>query len=888
MLRNSLITILLLLTGLRSFSQDKLADNRIASATLKTSWGTKVTASNCWREYPRPTLQRGNWSNLNGYWAYSITDSAAVNMGATQGQILVPFPIESQLSGVQRSLGPKEALWYKTQFEVNKLKSGDRCLLNFGAVDWKAAVFVNGKPVGAHVGGYENFTLDITEALKIGQKNVLEVKVTDPTDRGINPHGKQVLYPGNIFYTPSSGIWQTVWLENVPQQRIEGLKITPDIEKQQVAVTVNGINTTGNDIVELVVKKDGKEVTRLSGPSNAPLIAKIKNAALWTPESPNLYDVVVMLKSKAGVTDEVSSYFGMRKISVGQDAAGHKRIFLNNKYLFNLGVLDQGFWPDGLMTPPSDEAIQFDLQAMKAMGFNTVRKHIKVEPERWYYHADKIGLLVWQDFVNPPNALPEGSKPEFEREVKATMDQLYNHPSVVTWVLFNERWGAYDQKRLTSWVKQYDPTRLVNGHSGELLYVNDKLRAPSKEPWIESDIADIHAYPYPRKIDDDFGKIQVLGEFGGITVSTPWHQWNDLDTWGYTTQSPEDFIRVYRGMLDSLKSLEKMGLSAAIYTQPFDVETEENGVITYDRAVIKMPFDTMSKINSLLVHANAKDRKSPLLASLENIDIHDNDSRYQEYLTQFRNGNHDSAFVRRLILMAMRKNDKQPINDLSAAYLKSLKSPDSYANLMFILNFTNSSDNPGFALLTRDGAIAKEVVGKFKYNGIMRKLISAEIINPAIKSSSPVDWEAIHQTVLQKYGEDGGEYVWGKAMTYSIDHKSWSKMGEYYKKYYQTALPHSEYHINNMSWIVFENVDDTSILRFALSAVKYNMENFSDGGADLDTYANLYYRLGEKEEALKWERKALEKSPQDEDIKAALRKMEQGLPTWPTPNGGKN
>src|SRR5450432_3913109 len=411
-----------------------------APLQLPTRWSKLVTPDNALVEYPRPQMVRTNWTNLNGLWDYAITVKDAATPTHFDGKILVPYPIESALSGVKRALLPSQNLWYKRNIEIKSAKNGERTLLHFGAVDWKATVFVNGKEVGVHQGGYTAFSFDITDQLKTANNEIV-VKVFDPTDEGIGPHGKQVLNPQNIYYTATSGIWQTVWLEAVPADYISDIKLTPDIDKNILNIVVDA--PAGFQI----------EVNGSKGEPGKKINLSVPNAHLWSPADPYLYDLDIKLKKGDKTIDEVKSYFGMRKISVSKEDKGIDRIFLNNKPYYNLGVLDQGFWPDGLYTAPTDEALAFDIKAIKAMGFNTIRKHIKVEPARWYFHADKIGMLVWQDMVNPNQGLPEGSKPEFEKESAEILDQLHNNPSIVTWVLFNEKWGQYDQERLTRWLK---------------------------------------------------------------------------------------------------------------------------------------------------------------------------------------------------------------------------------------------------------------------------------------------------------------------------------------------------------------------------------------------------------------------------------------------------
>ena len=642
---------------------------------IQTRWAKEVSPANALKEYPRPQLTRTNWTNLNGLWQYAITAKDAAKPSNFEGQILVPYPIESALSGVKKSLKADQNQWYKRTFNHGP-KQGEKTLLNFGAVDWEATVFINGTVVGSHKGGYTAFTLDITSALKNGENEIL-VKVYDPTDQGYQPHGKQVSSPANIYYTPSSGIWQTVWLETVPVDYIQSLKITPDIDQSLVKVTVNSASDS-----EVSLFTGGQTI---KGKTNTPIIIPVKNAKLWSPSSPYLYDLTVTLNN-----DQVKSYFGMRKVSVAKDSKGIDRIMLNNQPYYNLGTLDQGFWPDGLYTAPTDEALAFDIKAIKAMGFNTIRKHIKVEPARWYYHADKLGMIVWQDMVNPNQGLPEGAKQESEGESKEILTQLHNYPSITTWVLFNEKWGQYDQARLSTWIKQTDPSRILNGHSGELLYVNEQLRSPSPDAYINADMTDVHAYPDPMLPIKQSGKAQVCGEFGGIGVFIPDHQWNTGSAWGYINEKPAAFKAKYTVMNDHLKLFEKEGLSGSIYTQPFDVEGEQNGIMTYDREVVKIPFAALRKIHSAL-NPDAE-INVPKDVTAKDADLTEPAQVYANALAEYLNGKHDPAFLKKLAMMASQTNDLAGRVRFGNQYVATLKAPYSAEDLSFIENITKKNN----------------------------------------------------------------------------------------------------------------------------------------------------------------------------------------------------
>jgi len=562
---------------------------KMQSAQLSTKWNKQIDTENVLSEYPRPQMVRKNWVNLNGLWEYAIAKKSFDQPTKFDGQILVPYPFESALSGTKKLLLPDELLWYKKTFQAPSRK-GKKVLLHFGAVDWQSTISINGKYIGSHNGGYQNFSFDISEELQEGD-NELIVKVSDPSEKGFGPYGKQNLNPQGIMYTACSGIWQTVWLEVVPEVFIESLKVTPDVDNNRLQLSVNAFEFTKDYSIETLVNNEKLRFTQAQK-----IEIPINNTHLWSPEDPFLYDITVRLLYNGKPVDEVKSYFGMRKIEIKKDANGIDRIFLNNKYIFNLGVLDQGYWPDGIYTAPTDEALRWDIQAIKSMGFNTIRKHIKVEPDRWYYWCDKLGMLVWQDMPFCANGSQE-AKFEYEKENKANIEQLYNHPSIICWVLFNEGWNSYDQKRLTETIKKLDLTRLVNGHSGE-----NYAKTPAAEKWISSDMTDVHEYPGPGIAPKQDGKAMVLGEWGGVGVSIAGHQWNAKSGWGYIKVSPEEFARKYEFMMKHLKIFEEEGLSGAIYTQPFDVEIEENGLITYDREIFKIPAEKIRAINQTMFH----------------------------------------------------------------------------------------------------------------------------------------------------------------------------------------------------------------------------------------------------------------------------------------------
>lgn len=561
---------------------------------LQTRWAQEVSPRNALPEYPRPQMLRPQWENLNGLWEYAVTSWDADMPSTFDGQILVPFPIESALSGVKKVFLPTQRLWYKRSIVAPDTRGGKRALLHFGAVDWKAAVYLNGKLIGRHMGGYQHFSFDITASLQPG-KNELVVSVLDPTNLGPNPTGKQFLRPRKILYTAVSGIWQTVWMETVPPVHVTDLYMTPDIDSDCLLLRVNTSFTGPGYSIEAVAYAGNQPIGEVRGQPSSLLDVPVPHAHLWHPSDPFLYALTIRLLHNGQVIDSVTSYFGMRKIEVKNDSSGIPRIFLNNHYTFQLGVLDQGYWPEGLYTAPTDAALLFDIQTIKNMGFNTIRKHVKIEPDRWYYHADKLGILVWQDMV-PCADESFYATTQFEYENTENLRQLHNFPCIVVWVLFNEGWGKYDQQRLTKWMKEADSSRVINGHSGENLDEYSDL--PPSQWWVGSDLADVHYYPGPSIGPASPGKARVLGEWGGLRVRTPGHQWNANAGWGYAEVLPARFAERYAIMMERLKRYEKQGLSGAIWTQPYDVETEENGLMTYDREVMKLPIQDVKQMNS--------------------------------------------------------------------------------------------------------------------------------------------------------------------------------------------------------------------------------------------------------------------------------------------------
>ena len=562
-----LVTVFLLL-GMLQQQTPPPPPTPVPPTRLQTRWANQVTPTRVWREYPRPQMARRNWINLNGQWNYAITAADAPRPASFDKQILVPFPIESQASGAGVWVAPEQRLWYRRVFAAPPRPAGQRVLLNFGAVDWECAVYVNGALAGEHRGGFDPFTFDITPHLKAAAEQELVVSVRDPTDDGQQPRGKQVRRPRGIYYTAVTGIWQTVWMETVPDAHVTSLRIDPDLDARLVRVRVEGSGAGGP--VTVTVLDGEREIRRATGTRDSPIGLAITAPRPWSPDDPFLYTLRVRYGS-----DEVQSYFGLRSIAVRADASGVRRLFLNGKPLFQLGLLDQGWWPDGLYTAPTDEALAFDIEKTRELGFNVIRKHVKVEPARWYYHADRLGMLVWQDMPSGNNRGPE-AEANFERELKSVIDALRNHPSIVMWVPFNEGWGQHATERYVAWLKGYDPTRLVNNTSG----------------WTDAkvgDVVDLHAYPGPAMPPLERNRAAMLGEFGGLGLPLDGHTWLDRGNWGYRSYtSLGDMNAAYRDLLAQLRLHAGDGLASAIYTQTTDVEIEVNGVMTYDRAVTKL------------------------------------------------------------------------------------------------------------------------------------------------------------------------------------------------------------------------------------------------------------------------------------------------------------
>lgn len=571
---------------------------------IKTKWAEQINPSAVLPEYPRPTLERSDWKNLNGEWAYAIREKGEVEPAAFDGNILVPFAIESSLSGVQKNVGEKNELWYKRLFTVPSTWKGKQVKLNFGAVDWKADVFVNDILIGSHQGGFTPFSFDITPYLNGKGEQKLVVRVWDPTEKGYQPIGKQTSRPEGIWYTSVTGIWQTVWIEPVAVNHVTAVKAIPDIDKEVVDVTVSAAKCCVADYVEVALFDGGKQVSVAKGVTGKALRLAVKSPKLWSPETPALYTMKISLYSAGKKIDEVSSYTAMRKISTKRDANGIMRMQLNNKDYFQYGPLDQGWWPDGLYTAPTDEALLYDIKKTKEWGFNMIRKHVKVEPARWYYHCDKEGILVWQDMPSgdhgndwAPHTYNGGTDKDrssesianYYQEWKEIMDLCISHPSIVMWVPFNEAWGQFKTEEVIAWTKKYDPSRLVNPASGG-----------NHRPC--GDVLDLHNYPGPGMFLFDAVRVNVLGEYGGIGLPLEGHLWQQGKNWGYVQFKNSDEVTAeYVKYANELKGFVKRGFSAAVYTQTTDVEGEVNGLMTYDRKVIKINEKAVREANQAVI-----------------------------------------------------------------------------------------------------------------------------------------------------------------------------------------------------------------------------------------------------------------------------------------------
>ena len=579
------------------FSQWKPAGDKI-----KTEWADKVDPQNVLPEYPRPIMERPQWLNLNGLWDYAITKKDAPLPKTFDGKILVPFAIESSLSGVGKTIKADQSLWYERKFQIPEDWKGKNVLLNFGAVDWKAEVFVNGNKIGEHTGGYTPFSFNITKNLKDGE-NSLAVRVWDSTGNGL-PRGKQIENPRGIFYTSVSGIWQTVWLEPVSASHISGLKITPDLDSSSFDIKVDSDDKSATATIKVL--DNGKVVAQTTAAANKTANIPVKNPKLWWPKSPFLYDLEITLSNKGGEqVDSVKSYAAMRKFSIAKHGRYSGVDFtLNNKKFFTFGPLDQGWWPDGLYTAPTDEALKFDIQRTKDLGFNSIRKHVKVEPARWYTHCDRLGIVVWQDmpsmfgegdgwqprgfFQGEERTVSKKFEETYRKEWKEIMESLYSYPCIAIWVPFNEAWGQFKTKEITEWTKSMDPSRLVNSASGGNYFDC-------------GDIVDSHDYGNNSMYLFNNQKVNVVGEYGGIGCAVDGHLWVKDKNWGYgKMRSQEEVTKRFVELTNRFIDMTKYGCFGAIYTQTTDVEIEVNGLFTYDRKVLKVDEEKVREVNQKL------------------------------------------------------------------------------------------------------------------------------------------------------------------------------------------------------------------------------------------------------------------------------------------------
>lgn len=572
------------------------------TAKLPTKWTKEAMASSSpFPDYPRPQLERKEWMSLNGKWDYiggkektsSLNPKMALNFEGKYEQILVPYCPESVISGIERK--QEVNMWYRKAFEIPKDWKGHQVMLNFEAVDHDATVFVNGKLAGSHSGGYDSFTIDITSLLKSGS-NVIVVAAHDPND-GRAPSGKN---GPRGDYTFSSGIWQSVWLEPVNIMHIKNIRLLPDLVNNRLKVLVDA---NSSDISAVAL--DGtKIVSQAQGHSGTIFYLPINKPKLWSPDEPFLYNLKISLKDSKGlIVDEISSYFGMREVGLGK-VAGVNRPLLNGKFLMQIGLLDQGYWPDGILTAPTEEALKSDIEFTKKAGFNLIRKHMKTEPKRFYYWADRLGMLIWQDMpaIWYQNEDTAKVRPAFRKELKAILDDHYNAPSIITWVPFNENWGAFDVPEITDWVKKYDPSRLVNGNSG--FNNNPDYQKAAGDP-LNGDFVDTHIYIGPNDASrPDKKRAASLGEFGGVGLFVRNHMWpveNNAYAYEPTKTSLTDRYVMLMSQVEQL--MKYKGLSVAVYTQTTDVEHEINGLLTYDRAIEKMEIERVSEINKAVIEA---------------------------------------------------------------------------------------------------------------------------------------------------------------------------------------------------------------------------------------------------------------------------------------------
>lgn len=619
-MKNLILAAGLLLAAATAFAGEKWAP---AGDLIKTPWAEKVDPANPLPEYPRPQMVREQWQNLNGLWDYAIIDTDKP-FNEPQGKILVPFCPESSLSGVQKTFSKDSVIWYQRTFTVPSKWKGKDIILHFGAVDWKADVWINGRKVGEHTGGYAPFSFNITPYLNKGGKQTIKVRAFDASDDSFQPRGKQALKPCRIWYTPVSGIWQTVWMEPVAKTHISAYLPEYDASSKTLHLSVDTEELCEGDVIKASLLKDGNTVGEATL-KNGQADIKIENPKLWTPDTPELYDLNIRIERGMRTVDEVKGYTVLRTISESlikpedRNHLSYRRMALNGKEVFMFGPLDQGWWPDGLYTAPTDEALKSDLVKIKQWGWNMVRKHIKVEPARWYYWCDVLGLMVWQDMPSCGDyskripveyrsdevmagnsniwsrdsflkgtdaAVPQEWKNNYYKEWKEIMTFLKPFKSIVVWVPFNEGWGQFDTPEAVKFTRSIDNTRLINEASGG-------------NYTFSGDIIDMHHYSCPGMNAFEYERINVLGEYGGLGLPLEGHLWQEDKNWGYgkVLESGEEVLKLYKDFAEMLKTFIKTGCSAAVYTQITDVEIEVNGIMTYDRKVVKVNEEEFRKIN---------------------------------------------------------------------------------------------------------------------------------------------------------------------------------------------------------------------------------------------------------------------------------------------------
>ena len=613
-MKRYLFTVAMILTAVSASAWNPVGN------TLLTKWAEDVSPQNAHTEYPRPQMLRGDWQSLNGLWDYAIVPQAESEPRTFDGQILVPFAPESALSGVGRRVGEDNALWYKTSFSVPSSWKRDRTLLHFEAVDWSAEVYLNGKLITSHTGGYTPFGIDITPYLKSGSQQLV-VKVIDSVDKGAKiPRGKQVTNPSGIWYTPVTGIWQSVWIERAPASHIDSYTAVPDIDAGALTVDVASSGTAASVKVELlqgavgydssIVPQNPQVVAETTSPVGSQVRLSVSNPRLWSPDEPYLYGLrLTLLDAKGKTLDTVYGYTSFRKSSVVKSAKGFNVLGLNNKPLFQYGPLDQGWWPDGLYTAPTDDAIKYDIEMTKALGFNMIRKHIKVEPARWYWYCDRLGIVVWQDMPSMDDSssgkwsyndygagtdskISDWERQNYFKEWSEIIAARKGFNCIVVWVPFNEAWGQFDTYDVVAFTRRQDPTRLVNAASGGNHYENC------------GDILDCHHYPNPQQYLWSPTEANVVGEYGGIGLALPGHLWQEDRNWGYVQyKSKEEVTETYLRYSNQLLDLVGRGCSGAVYTQTSDVEIEVNGLMTYDRKEVKVDIQKVKEANERIINA---------------------------------------------------------------------------------------------------------------------------------------------------------------------------------------------------------------------------------------------------------------------------------------------